>query len=60
MFDILDTLMSHQGILVLNTNFHAGELERKFGDDFAWRIRSLCKIIDLYDSVPDSHQSEEL
>lgn len=48
LFEILNAIHDYAGVLVVNSNFGIEELAQQFGDDFAWRIRKSCTIVNLF------------
>lgn len=49
LFEILNAIHDHEGILVVNSNYSMTEFIAMFGDDLGWRIRQRCKIVDLFE-----------
>jgi|SRR5271166_2155995 len=47
LFEILNAIHDHEGILVVNSNYSMSEFADEFGDDLAWRIRTRCKVIEF-------------
>jgi hypothetical protein len=48
LFDIVNTLVEQQGVLVINSNLTYAEFQERFGEDFAWRVGKLCTVVDLF------------
>jgi hypothetical protein len=49
LFEILNAMHDYQGVLVVNSNYTLEEFATQFGDDFAWRIKEACKIVNLFE-----------
>lgn len=48
LFEILNAIHDYDGVLVVNSNLTLIEFAQQFGEDFAWRIKESCKVVDLF------------
>ena len=48
LFEVLNAMHDYDGQLVVNSNLTPKEFEKQFGDDLAWRIGDMCKVVNLF------------
>jgi hypothetical protein len=48
LFEILNAMHDYSGVLVVNSNYTTEEFSKHLGDEYAWRIKESCKIVNLF------------